>query len=326
VHPEDRGIAFVEDVASGWDKEFRLLRKDGSVRWVHSRALPLKDAQGNVYRVVGITQDITTRKEMADQLRRHAEELNELVRERTERIRELERQRAEAEKVVATGRIAARIAHEINNPLAGIASAFALIKDAVPASNEYFPYVEKVEREIERISQITRQMYVVYRPETEPARELSVDEILHDVIASLETLSRARRVTVNCCDGPAGLKVALPENALRQVLMNIIRNAIEASAEGASVDVANQIASDAPDRIVISIADHGTGIEPAHRDQIFEPFFTTKNTMPAAGLGLGLSVANSLTLAMGGHIEFDTQIGRGTTFRIVLPTKSKNAG
>jgi signal transduction histidine kinase len=288
--------------------------------------MPLRDVQGKVYRVVGLTQDITDRIELEDHLRRYAEELNQQVREHTARIRELERQRAEADKVIATGRIAARIAHEINNPLAGIASAFALIKDAVPTNNEYFPYVAKVEREIDRISLITRQMYDVYRPETEQAQDLNVDEIVRDVVALLKTLADTRQVTIHCGDGPPGLKVALPENALRQVLMNVIRNAIEASPAGERVEIASSLSQEGEHEwMVISIADHGSGIAAADRDQIFEPFFTTKNTMPAAGLGLGLSVANSLTLAMGGHIELETEPGRGTTFRIVLPTNSMNA-
>ena len=109
-------------------------------------------------------------------------------------------------------------------------------------------------------------------------------------------------------------------------MLNIIRNAIEASPDGASVDIATRAANDANDRVVIAVTDHGGGIELSHRDQIFEPFFTTKSTMPSAGLGLGLSVANSLTLAMGGHIEFDTVVGQGTTFRVVLPLQSKTVG
>ncbi|MBC8108080.1 MAG: PAS domain S-box protein [Anaerolineae bacterium] len=329
VHPDDRATAFVQDVTEGWDKEFRLLRKDGSIRWLHSRAMPVRDIEGKVYRVVGITQDITERKELENQLRRHAQELNELVRERTERIRELERQRVEAEKVVATGRIAARIAHEINNPLAGIASAFALIKDAVPTDNKYHSYVARVEGEIERISQITRQMFVVYRPETEPAKTFCIGDTLREVVALLEPSAEARRVCVNCCGGTSEMQVTLPEHALRQVMLNIIRNAIEASPEDAKVEVSTSVASDANDRVVIAITDHGSGIEEAHRDQIFEPFFTTKSTMPSAGLGLGLSVANSLTLAMGGHIEFDTVVGQGvghgTTFRVVLPLQPRSS-
>ncbi|CAN5632291.1 hypothetical protein BH09PLA1_BH09PLA1_06360 [soil metagenome] len=325
VHPEDRAIAWSED-ATSWDREFRLLRKDGTVRWVQSRAMPLRDANGNVYRVVGVTQDITRRKEMEEALRRHAQELNDLVRERTERIRELERQRAEADKIVATGRIAARIAHEINNPLAGIASAFALIKDAVPASNEYFPYVARVESEIDRISRITRQMFVVYRPETEPAQTFCIGDTLREVVALLEPESRPRQITVNCCGDHGDAQITLPEHALRQVLMNMIRNAIESSPDGKAVEVSTNLAGEAGAQVVIAIRDEGGGIEPADRDQIFEPFFTTKNTMPAAGLGLGLSVANSLTLAMGGHIEFDTAVGAGTTFRVVLPAHAKSIG
>jgi PAS domain S-box-containing protein len=320
VHPEDREKAWSDDPLC-WDREFRLLRGDGSIRWVHSRAIPVRDSDGNARFGVGICTDITARKEMEERLRRHAQELNELVRQRTERIRELERQRVESEKLVATGRMAARIAHEINNPLAGITSAFALIKDAVTPDHRYFSYVERVEKEIDRIGRITRQMFEVYRPETEAPATFDLNEAVADVAATLDPEAKAADVRLQLTKAGGGpMTVTLPENAVRQVVYNILRNAVQASPRGQAVDVQLEARQAEPDgQVIICISDRGEGISPALRDRIFEPFFTTKSSRADAGLGLGLSVAHTAVLAMGGRVEFDSASGKGTTFRIELP-------
>jgi PAS domain S-box-containing protein len=326
VHPEDRAKALSEDPLC-WEREFRLLRPDGSVRWVHSRAIPVRDADGNARIGVGICTDITSRKHMEEELRRHAEELNELVRQRTERIRELERQRVESEKLVATGRMAARIAHEINNPLAGITSAFALIKDAITPDHRYFSYVGRVDKEIDRISRITRQMFEVYRPETESPVTFELNQTVGEVTAMVEPEATAAGVRIRLSPAQTGLTtVTLPENAVRQVIYNILRNAVQASPAQETVDVKldapQSTQGDSAGEVMVCITDRGPGIDPEQRDKIFEPFFTTKSDRPNAGLGLGLSVANTAVLAMGGRIEFDSTLGKGTSFRIVLPTTS----
>jgi signal transduction histidine kinase len=103
---------------------------------------------------------------------------------------------------------------------------------------------------------------------------------------------------------------------LRQVLYNVIQNAIEASPASGVVKVAATVAGNAID---ISIADQGSGISEEARDRIFEPFFTTKSKLSTGGLGLGLSVSKSLVESMGGTLAFETQIGAGTVFKITLP-------
>jgi len=110
-------------------------------------------------------RNITERKRAEEELKKYKEHLEELVKERTERIRELEGQRAEIEKWAGMGQMAARIAHEINNPLAGIKNSFSLVKDAVSEDHPYYAYVGRIETEINRIARIVRQMFDLYRPE-----------------------------------------------------------------------------------------------------------------------------------------------------------------
>jgi nitrogen-specific signal transduction histidine kinase len=103
-------------------------------------------------------------------------ELERMVSERAERIKELEKRRADSEKLVATGRMAAWIAHEINNPLGGIKNSFLLVKDAIRSDHPHYSYVERIEREIDRIAAIVRRMFDLYSPDKTRSVEVSVNE------------------------------------------------------------------------------------------------------------------------------------------------------
>ncbi len=231
------------------------------------------------------------------------------------RIKKLERQQVESEKLAATGRVAARVAHEINNPLAGIKNSFHLIKDAVPEDYPYYHYVGRIEKEIDRIARIVRQMFNLYRQDQEASCEFLVNETISDVVALLEANARQRDVNVQLVSNPI-VAVTLPEGLLRQVLYNIIQNAIEASPDGQAV----KVTTDVKDGLLeISVSDRGCGIQKELRSRIFEPFFSTKSNVPRAGLGLGLSITKSMVETMGGTLDFKSQVNRGTVFQVMLP-------
>ncbi len=301
------------------ETEYRIVRPDGSIRWIWDRGFPIQNGDGHVYRSAGIAQDITERKRMEEQLRQHTEQLEKLVAERTQRIQELERQRTESEKLAATGRMAARIAHEINNPLAGIKNSFLLVKDAIPATHGYYSYVGRIEREIDRITNIVRQMFVLYRPDPVLTHSFRVDEMIEDVVTLLQTSCRERLVMLEATMPKSPVFVSQPEGLLRQVLYNIIQNAIEASPAQGKVIVETEVADHS---LTISVSDQGHGISEAIRSQVFEPFFTTKDNMLTPGIGLGLSVSKSIVEALRGSLMFDSKVGQGTVFRITLPLEN----
>jgi len=231
------------------------------------------------------------------------------------RIKKLERQQVESEKLTAAGRIAARVAHEINNPLAGIKNSFHLIKDAVPVDYPHYHYVGRIEKEIDRIARIVRQMFNLYRQDQEASWEFLVNETISDVVALLETNARQRDVKVQLVSNLM-VAVTLPEGLLRQVLYNIIQNAIEASPDGQAVKITTELKDGL---LEISVSDRGCGIQKELRSRIFEPFFSTKSGVPRAGLGLGLSVTKSMVDTMGGTLDFTSQVNQGTVFQIMLP-------
>jgi signal transduction histidine kinase len=283
---------------------------------VEERTVELRTANEELQR------EVAERERLENQLRSYSEQLEERVKERTQRVRELERQRSEIEKLAATGRMAARVAHEINNPLAGIKNSFLLIKDAVSEEHPYYGYVGRIEREIDRIAGIVRQMFDLYRPGREMEHRFPLVEIIDGVVAMVTPRCRDYDVSidVDVVDVPA--TITMPDAYLRQVLYNVIDNAIEASPPGGVVKIGATVTED---NLNITICDQGSGITEEARLHIFEPFFTTKDNLPTAGLGLGLSVSKSAVEAMRGTIDFESQVGKGTIFRIALPRRAVQA-
>jgi PAS domain S-box-containing protein len=264
------------------------------------------------------TEDVLRRAEL--QLQTYSRELEKMVEQRTRRIHELERQRAASEKIAATGRMAARIAHEINNPLAGIKNSFLLIRKAVPEDHPRFEYVELIEREIGRIALIIRKMFELYRDEPSARHSVSLVESIREVLALLESSLREKEIRLLVDAPQAPVRARLPVGYLSQVMFNLLRNAIEASPTAGTITVSVEPEASGP---VIKIKDEGHGIAPEHRDLIFEPFFTTRSEGDLHGLGLGLSVSKSMTEAMGGTITFETNVGKGTTFVVRFPLETE---
>ncbi len=263
--------------------------------------------------VIALVRNVTVRKRIEEHTQRYREELEKLVEERTQRIQELERQRTESEKLAATGRMAARIAHEINNPLGGIQTAFRLISRAVPAEHRHHHYVGKIEKEIARISRIVRQMLELHKPHVEAPKSFRPEVTINDVLTLLKPQLLERGIILKSDLKRAQSPVTLPENMLRQVLYNVVLNAVEASPWGSPVHVD---AHGEENYLEITVADHGEGITEQVKARIFEPFFTTKS---AGGMGLGLSICKNLVEAMNGTITLDGAPEKGTTCRIIIP-------
>ncbi len=266
-----------------------------------------------------VIESALERKATEGRLRREAEEFERLAVARRARILELERQRGVDEKLAATGRMATRIAHEINNPLAGIKSAFQLVKDAVPPEHTYHSYIGRIEREIDRIAVIVGQMLDLHRPQPESAQRFSAREAIEDVEALLASECQRTETALAVALAPGPMEVRLPRGAFVQVLYNILVNALDASSRGGQVRLAACIRGA---RLHVKVFDRGPGIPREVAAQIFEPFFTTKTGGAGRGVGLGLSISRSLVAAMGGSLRFRSRQGRGTLFHLVMPAES----
>ena len=312
--------ALQNSTVSNPTQNIMLIAKNKKEIFIDYSAALNRDQKRGVIGVVLNFRDITDYRNMEEQIREYNVDLKKIVEERTKRIKELERQRMENEKLAITGRMAARVAHEINNPLAGIQYSFLLIKDSIPVDHQHYEYVGRIEKEIKRISSIVRQMLDLSRPQKQTLHEFDINTIIHDVVAMLKVNFDKQGVTVNYDTCSESLKVNMFEDSIRQVLFNIIQNAIDASPEGGRIDITLKVDNG---HLKIMVSDKGSGIPDELQYKIFEPFFSTKGKIPTGGLGLGLSICKGMVDMMGGSLNFKSEINKGTTFTIELPINNQ---
>jgi signal transduction histidine kinase len=278
------------------------------------RVLPLSTRT-----VAVLFEDVTERRRLERHLLQYTGNLEAEVNTRIAQIQTLEAERARDEKLAAAGRLAARVAHEIINPLASIKSAFALVKDGVNPSFTHAHYVPRIEREIDRIARIVAQMRELYRPVTEPVTECDVVELAQDAVSLIEPEAGRRGVAVRLRATEWPLYAAVQQDGLGQILRNLLRNALDASPPGGAVEL---LIEGEPDELRFTMTDDGPGVPPEVAEHIFEPFFTTKASGDGStGLGLGLSIAQGLAGAMHGRITLQPSAA-GARFQLALPHRN----
>ena len=222
------------------------------------------------------------------------------------------------------GRIAARVAHEINNPLAGIQNSFLLLRDAIPTSHPHYKYVGAIEREIGRIADVTRQLYETYRPESDGVGQTGVRTLIGDAVAFLQQVNRPTEVQIEADLTGAPSLVAIPESVLRQSVYNLVQNAVEASPPGGKVTVRAAMENGS---FLLRVRDQGPGIPPDSRERVFEPFVTTKSRgVTTGGMGIGLSLVRRSVEAMGGTVEIVDPPNGGAEFVIRIPVAQATNG
>lgn len=307
----------------GNDAEFRFLRRDGRECWGAISWQLITDEDGVDMGFRTSVRDIAERKRMEQQIADYTENLEQLVKERTARLLELEDRRAKVDRLAALGQLAAGVAHEINNPLAGIRNAVELIRESISTDFENRPLLDVVQSEIDRIAGIVRQLYQLHRPQTAANMDVDLVRVARQTVQLLSASSRRHRVNVVVADlDEESVFARVPEGELTQVLYNIVLNAVQASPAGAQVDVT--ICADAK-HAIMRVTDSGPGISTDIASKIFDPFFTTKHGTSEPGMGLGLSVSQSLIQAMGGQIDLDMASPGRTTFLVTVPRSLASA-
>jgi signal transduction histidine kinase len=231
-----------------------------------------------------------------------------------------------SERLVSVGTLAAGVAHEINNPLAvAMANLECVLADLAPAPETAGPrdlaaYAEPlrdIDEALKRIRDIVRDVKLFSRPQESKASAVDVRSVIDSSVRmALKEIRRGARVIKEFGAVPL---VTANESRLGQVILNLIVNAAHAVPEGRAGDNTLRLITRTLEdgRAVIEVADTGCGIPREHLERIFDPFFTTK---PAGvGTGLGLSICHTIVAELGGEIEVDSEVGRGTTFRVLLP-------
>ena len=294
--------SFISTLASasetGRQAEIELIDPEGG------RALPMEitarevlDATGQVTAVVSILHDLT--------------EIRELERRR------VEQQLFESEKLAAVGRLAASIAHEVNNPLEAIKNALYLMQASSEVdSNSRF--LEIARKETERVSHIIRQMLGFARRPGE-VDWVDVNQLIEETLVLLEKKMRQLRIRVSKNLDPSLPRIRARADQLRQVFLNLIINAQQAMDGAGEIHVSTSRYEQAlQPSILVQLSDSGVGIASDDIGRIFDPFFSTGKK----GTGLGLWVTQDIVRQHGGRIEVSSEMGRGTVFSIVLQVDS----
>jgi PAS domain S-box-containing protein len=282
--------------------EFKSITLKGRVCWMETHAVPLRDARGAVYALLGITRDITEHKWAEEQGRRHQTELARVARLST------------------MGEMATGLAHELNQPLSAIANfargSLRRLKsgDALPA--ELVVPLQEICEQAERAGEVMRHVREFVRKSDPRLTAIDINLVVRSVVKFTEVETRQQHAFVTLDLAPEQPRVWADSIMIEQVIVNLVRNAVEAMAEARTPrrEIMIRTGLFGDDMIEVEVSDAGPGIDGAVIDQIFDQFYTTKPD----GVGMGLSISRSIVESHGGVLRAESRSGGGATFRFTL--------
>ena len=285
------------------EREETLLRaRDGAPVPVSLTTSLLRNERRSVYGAIATFADLTPLKLAEEQARR-------------------------MDRLAALGRFTSSVAHEIRNPLTGIAAGVQYLSRGLAEDGPAREHVAFILSEIKRLDRIVQDLFDITHPRGLQLRAAPLEDTVRAALQVLQALIAQREIDLQLEVAPRVPPVPHDHDQLEQVLINLVKNAIEASSPGAAIRVAIETAAPTaaggasrkraavPTGAVVRVEDHGTGIEPEHLKTIFEPFFTTK----PGGTGLGLYISHDIVKRHGGALTIASEPGRGTTFLLELP-------
>jgi C4-dicarboxylate-specific signal transduction histidine kinase len=282
--------------------EYRIILPDGSIKYLHSAGRP-DAAESGEPEFVGAVMDITERRRAEEALRNAQAELAHVTR------------------LTTMGELVMSIAHEINQPLAGvIASGNACLRwldREKPDLDAARQSVSRIVRDGARASDVIRGLRTLAKKSDPQLTPLDINDTIQEVLALTRTDLRRHGVLLDLTLSTADRQVFGDRVLLQQVLLNLIMNGIEAMSAVTDHPKVLAIISEpvAAGEMQVAVEDAGTGLDPATADRIFEPFFTTKSY----GMGMGLSICRSIIDAHGGRFWVSPRVPRGTVFRFTVP-------
>ncbi len=277
------------DIGAKQVYEVEVVTRMGETRTVMVSVSPLNGAEGEILGVLGIARDMTETKKLEQQIRN-------------------------SEKLASVGKLAAGVAHEINNPLGGILNCLYNLKKGTLSPARQEEYWMSMEDGVRRVQKIVRQLLDFsqqHEPEFSPT---DINQVVDRVLVLTNHLFGSSGIRLETALGHSLPSLMVDRHMIEQVLMNLILNAVQAMKNGGTLTIRTSVVEGI---CRVEVSDTGSGIPPAVLPRIFDPFFTTKSE--GEGTGLGLSVSLGIVERHGGKILVDSEVGKGTTFTLCLP-------
>jgi PAS domain S-box-containing protein len=274
-----------------WKGEIRNRGKSGSIYWVDTTIVPFLDETGRALQYLAIRNDITERKRAEQAL-------------------------LEQRALVRLGEMAAVVAHEVKNPLAGIAGAIQVIRDRLPPASPDREIIKLILDRIGSLDETVQDLLLFARPREPQLRDCGLDALLAETVALLQRDPQGQKVQVGLAH--SGAVVRADPNQLRETFLNVLLNAAQAMGGEGRIEVS--VASE-DGQAIVRFQDSGPGVPEAARERVFEPFFTTKHR----GTGLGLPIARRIVQAHGGEMSLECPPGGGTLVVVRLPLQPGRA-
>lgn len=250
-------------------------------------------------------------------LRRDRDRLDQLLAEKTSAHVATIDQLRHRDRLALVGQIASGLAHELGTPLNVVAGRARLMLESEAMTEATAGHIRAVLEQTERMTLIIRQLLDFARRSGPDLGRVDLQALCGSVVELLRPLAKKRRVELCLRSASSDCTASVDYNQLQQALSNLVMNAMQAMPDGGQVTLEIN-AQEA--ELIVSVTDTGTGIAKEHQDRIFEPFFTTQGA--GQGTGLGLSITEGIVRDHGGHIELDSDVGKGSCFRIHLPRRS----
>jgi PAS domain S-box-containing protein len=307
IHPDDAAVVtetrHAIERGESISRNFRLVRPDGTNRWVRARAFPVYNANHELYRVVGLVEDITD-------------------------VRRTEEQLLQAQKMEAVGRLAGGVAHDFNNLLTAILGYSELVLQDLGPDHPSADDVKEIRAAGQSAENLTRQLLAFSRRQILQPQTLDLNTVLTRVDALLQRIIGEDVELTMKLTAPLG-RVSADPGQIEQVVLNLAVNARDAMPHGGklTIETANIMldedyvsmhagATPGP-HVMLAVTDTGTGMDEATQQRLFEPFFTTKE--PGRGTGLGLATVYGIVTQSRGSIWVYSEPGHGSAFKVYLP-------
>jgi PAS domain S-box-containing protein len=316
THPADRALdselfrRLVQGQAPDYRLEKRYLRKGGTVAWVNVNVTVIRDAAGQPLRTMATIEDITERRQAAEEKAR------------------LEEQLRQAQKLESVGRLAGGVAHDFNNLLMGMMNHVELCRDELPPGHPARCYLDEITHDAQRSAAITQQLLAFARKQVITPKVLDMNDVLAGMLKMLGHLM-GEDIALIWMPGAPLWPVSIDPGQLDQILANLCVNARDAIAGVGRVTIetantrldqaycATQPEAVPGDYVRLAVGDSGCGMSEDVLAHIFEPFYTTKEV--GKGTGLGLATVYGIVEQNHGHIAVHSEVGKGTTFHLYLP-------